>query len=685
MLGFINTSILIGLIGISIPLLIHLLARQKVKKVYFSSLAFIRQIQKQHFRRIRIRQILLLIIRCLVVLFIVMAFARPTLKTGNLFLGKSRVTAVIAMDQSMSMARGDVWTRAQTAAKQIARILNNSGDQVAVIGHSKTKASFWPAQYSKLLEKIQNAMPQYTAQSAELLLEAADNILTSAEFNRELYWITDLQATAFSDTVDSSLHFSSIDHCYVMPVQEKISNIALTDAGIENQIISPGGVLRVFAQIENYSDKPFDAVLVRLSMNQASVAQKMVDLPPGGKQRVIFSVTPRESGWIDGEIKLEDDEFLPDNTRYFSIFIPSRIHILILGNKGQDFLPIRFALNPEHQRKNFVISERYYGMDWTEYLNQTDVVYAVNYPLFNEMEIQAIKQFLNRGGGFILIPGSETNLRQLNDGLFKIYGLVFGNLISSEKADGYRSFGQIDYLHPVFERIFEKNHEQIRSPQFWQSIEVVNAGSSQILIRFKDGGPFLLILPYERGNFILMTSGISPPWSDFQTLPFFAPLIHRLALYGAMTFIREESQVCGKPIHYILKSVPDDNIPYSVKLPSGDINKVLPEKAGRQIRLSLKTTDMPGIYRFLKNDSILTAKAVNINPAESDFQPIGYETLKAKLSDFPVSIISEQTSLEAAVRHTRWGREIAWEMLLIAMVLLLAELFLARTRTHDSK
>ena len=82
MFTFLNSSILLGLIAASIPLIIHLITRQKVKRVFFSSLYFLRELRTQKIRRIKIRQILLLILRTLIILLLILAFARPTLKSN---------------------------------------------------------------------------------------------------------------------------------------------------------------------------------------------------------------------------------------------------------------------------------------------------------------------------------------------------------------------------------------------------------------------------------------------------------------------------------------------------------------------------------------------------------------------------------------------------------------------------
>ena len=685
MLNFINTSILIGLVGVFIPLIIHLLARQKVKKIYFSSILFLKQIQKQHFKRMQIRQILLLVLRCLAVLFIILAFARPTFKSGTLFHGGAHASAVLAVDQSMSMARGEVWAKAMTAADGVADMLD-AEDQSAVLIDPAVIPPLLRNENSHLHQKIEQLTPQYAFPAMESILKTGDTLLSSTDLNREIYYISDLQAASFSDTTDSTLRFSHLDHFFIIPVQEDVPNIALVDGGIGNQIITPGGSLRIFAQVQNYSDRTSEGVLVRLFVNERAVAQKIVTLPSGVSTKVAFSFTPEASGWMTGEIEIEDDAFPQDNRFYFTMDLPARIKVLILAGRQEDILPIRYALAPIENSADFKILEGLIGLDWSDAISHADVVFMNNCPTLTELELQSVRRFRNRGGGLIVIPGSATDLRQVSGQLFDASHWILGNVDHGEDAGSYRSLGRIDYQHPLFEQIFKKRQEQLRSPKFFRSIHVTETEDSQTLIRFRDGTPFLLVQSDDRGTHLFLASGIAPPWSDFQTTPFFAPLIHRMALFAAGSHKRFPGGVCGQPVRIFVESVPRGSQRYSVESPSEEKITILPEITGDRMQLWTKSTEQPGFYRFFKNDSLLAVRAVNPNPAESDFRSVDIETVKKMVPDLPVSVLSgEKDTFQTTVRNARWGREFSWEMLLMALILLLTEMAVSRATTRQEK
>ena len=86
-MGFLNIAFLAGLVAVGVPILIHLLNRRRVKRIKFSSLEFLDEVNRQRMRRVNLTRILILVLRAMAVLFLVIAFARPTMRSGLLFAG----------------------------------------------------------------------------------------------------------------------------------------------------------------------------------------------------------------------------------------------------------------------------------------------------------------------------------------------------------------------------------------------------------------------------------------------------------------------------------------------------------------------------------------------------------------------------------------------------------------------
>ncbi len=122
---FLNPFVLFGLVAAAIPIIIHLLNLRKLRTVEFSSLKFLKELQKTKMRRVRIRQLLLLLLRTLIVVAMVFAFSRPALRgsLAGVAGGHATTTMVILLDDSPSMTvrdeRGVLFNQAKDAAERL--------------------------------------------------------------------------------------------------------------------------------------------------------------------------------------------------------------------------------------------------------------------------------------------------------------------------------------------------------------------------------------------------------------------------------------------------------------------------------------------------------------------------------------------------------------------------------------
>jgi hypothetical protein len=122
-MAFLTPFFLAGLAAIAVPVLVHLIQRERKRVIEFPSLMFVRRIPYQSVRRRRIRHWALLAMRAAAVALIVAAFARPFFPqsaAANAVTGGAR-EVVILLDQSASMGYGDHWSKAQDAARQVIR------------------------------------------------------------------------------------------------------------------------------------------------------------------------------------------------------------------------------------------------------------------------------------------------------------------------------------------------------------------------------------------------------------------------------------------------------------------------------------------------------------------------------------------------------------------------------------
>ena len=105
---FLNPLVLLGLTAAAIPVILHLLNLRKLKTVDFSTLRFIKELQKTSIRNLKTQQIILLILRTLIVICCVLAFSRPTIESSIPVIGSHAKTSIIViLDNTLSMDVSD--------------------------------------------------------------------------------------------------------------------------------------------------------------------------------------------------------------------------------------------------------------------------------------------------------------------------------------------------------------------------------------------------------------------------------------------------------------------------------------------------------------------------------------------------------------------------------------------------
>jgi hypothetical protein len=136
---FVFPFLLGGLVLVGIPVLIHLIMRQKPKSLPFPAFRFLVQRHRTNQRKLRLRHLLLLALRVLLIAAACLALARPKVFNEALKLGSDRpVAAVLVFDTRPSMeyivssARGKL-TRLDDAKRRGHELLNQLPDGSKVL------------------------------------------------------------------------------------------------------------------------------------------------------------------------------------------------------------------------------------------------------------------------------------------------------------------------------------------------------------------------------------------------------------------------------------------------------------------------------------------------------------------------------------------------------------------------
>ncbi len=146
-LNFLSPAYLWGILGIAAPILIHLLTRRRQIRIKFSAIYLLQEARKRSLKKTQPNRLLLLMIRCLALVFFSMALANPIFSFGSNkeFTFSSPSATVFILDNSYSMnSRSDKSSLYDSAAETVNAIIRkmpahsefcliNAGDPVKTL------------------------------------------------------------------------------------------------------------------------------------------------------------------------------------------------------------------------------------------------------------------------------------------------------------------------------------------------------------------------------------------------------------------------------------------------------------------------------------------------------------------------------------------------------------------------
>jgi Aerotolerance regulator N-terminal/von Willebrand factor type A domain len=698
---FLNPAVLLGLIAASIPVLIHLLNLKKLKRIDFSTLTFLKELQKNKIRKIKIKQLLLLALRVMIILFLVMTFARPTLQGISIggVTSAAKTTAVFILDNTFSMSVVDNNGSYLNQAKQTIKELTNQlqeGDEAALILTSNLSGEKINNDDLKPTSDLANFIKQVDAADISCnssylnnaVVKAAKILSQSQNFNKEIYILSDFQkGKIYEQSSLSDLGEILNDKVKIYSFNysgKEVFNIGIDNLKVNTQIFEKDKPVDFCVTITNYSDKPAKNNVVSLFLNNERSAQQSVNLEPGETKILTMESIVKSTGYINVFAEIEDDDIMQDNKRFTSLYIPDEISVGIFTGENQDVKYINLALTASDEDKSLKVNLKNIDQISSFDLNQFDVVMIIG--LDKLSDFQRIKSYLNNGGGLFLMPGSRTSLEDFKKidsvlSLPKPDGTV-GKISSAENSVGFEN---ISFNHPVFQNIFSKEKNRIESPDIYYHFKISTGGKGTNIISLVDGSSFLSEYKLGKGKIFLMNIAPVLSWSNFPLKGIFVPLINKSVFYLASKDKIENEHLTGSSINI---DISDQNLP-QIKIERPDKSEEFIDMKGQsnQEFISYNKANLAGNYQVFSGNKVINDFAVNVDATESVIEYISDDEFKDYLNkiDFKGNYIKVDKNDDPAkiVLQSRFGSELWKYFLLIALILALIEMMVARNSKKE--
>jgi len=690
---FLNPTVLFGLLAASIPVLIHLLNLRKLKKIEFSTLAFLKELQKTKIRRIKLKQWILLALRILLILLLVSAFARPTIESVTLGGASSaaKTSSVIILDNSFSMSKitdkGSYFNIAKATAKRLIHNLN-SGDNISVLATADGRQDLIgyanPEHIKSLVDNIEISDRTFSAEEA--LLRAVTILNESKDFNKEIYFLSDFQNSSFPQNAMTELEIENPElvKFYTFNFDGRgIDNIAITDLSVNNQIFELNKTIEFNAELKNFSERDFDNLVVSLFINGERSAQKSTAITSGQTVNVNFETVLTKSGVLDVIAEIEDDDILHDNKRYLNISVPEKFNVLIAYENKSDAHFLTTALNYSADEEQIQTDEIFLKNILSKNLNEFDVLFIIaGKEEYSYKDL--LEDYLKTGGKIVIIPSSNAEQVYLNDLMQRFDLGTIVSLVELSREEKPIKADSFDELHPMFTNLFETEKRDFNPPEFYKYFRTKNSPSSGKIISFEDKSPFLLQKKDNSGALFLFTSSLTLDWNDFPLKGLFAPLIIKSVFYLTQQKEIEEKIIAGMPVSVDLRKKNSPQI--KVSGPDDMVEFITSDTLTGSGFLQYNNTSNRGFYKFYSGDKLIDFKAVNVDKKESETNFLMDDEIEKFISEtgfknvFPLDI--ESNYIED-IYQSRFGLELWKYFLIAALIVALIEMYVSKSSKKD--
>jgi Aerotolerance regulator N-terminal len=670
---FLYPGFLWALTALAIPIIIHLFYFRRFKRVYFTNVKFLKEIKEETSNRNKLKNVLILLSRCLALTALVFAFAQPFLSTNNTI--KQGANAVsIFVDNSYSMtAKKDEIPLLDFAKEKARSIINaySEEDKFQVITHDfEGRHQRWISKEDALgyIDEIQSTP---SVQSIDKVINKQQQLFESTVGNKISYLISDFQKsiTNISSIKDTTVEIN------LLPLQTaQNKNLSIDSVWFDGPIPVVGQSNNLIVRLRNNSSD--DAEQVKLSFKKDGQDKPIgvLSIPANATITDTVVVAIQKTGRQQGIVNITDYPVQFDDNYYVAFNVPDTIKALSINDalsnkymdamfKGVKFFDLKNQSNNQLQYQKFV-----------EY----DLIIVNELKSISSGLAAELSTYIRNNGNVLIFPSKNADLASYNSFLSLMGSHTFVKSNTSK-----REVVNINREEFVFNDVYLNNkNTNLKLPVTTFSFDKQQSTSlaEDRLLSFRDGTSYISKYKNEEGQLFVCASPLDITSSDLVlNAEVFVPMVYKMAI----------SRVNQKAISYTIANrvnVQTDNKPKS-----GDIvykikgeTEFIPAQTPQGKKLALQVNNnikKAGFYDLMLANEIVDQFAFNYDRQESDLSMYSESELTNLISSNPkLKVISEAKQADISSTVSEKDKGIAlWKWFLIgALLFLLVEAFLIR-------
>lgn len=667
---FLFPGFLWALAALSIPVILHLFYFRRYKKVYFSNVRFLREVKEETSARNKLRNLLILLARCLALAFLVFAFAQPFIAVDeNTVEGDKAVSVYI--DNSFSMqAFGDDLPLLDKAIQRAREVILAYGetDKYQILTNDLDGSSARFMSREEALAQVEEieispaAVPMSRVINFQQRSLDNDDVAVSRPF-----LVSDFQRSVTDFPQGDTGRVATL-----IPVESvQKNNVGIDSAWFEEPIHLVQQTSRIILRISNYSNDDVENIKLTSTVDGQEKPVSTFDIEAKSSVYDTVSITVLRPGWHEITLRITDFPVQFDDSYHMTFYVKELVRILAVHTSQPDSrLTAAFSSNTL-----FEMDERNAGqLNYSDFRNY-DLIIVDEIESVSSGLTEALYSYVAAGGNVLFFPAADANLETYNAFLSRCGANTFG-----EYSEGEQKIGMINTESGIFRNVYVETNRNLRLPATTGRfpVQVIQQRGGERLLTYRDGEPFLVQYTIDRGNLIVCSAPLNEDVSGLsKSAELFIPLVYNAAVISNSQ--SASSYVIGDQ-GFIEVTIPDNNSEKVLRFegPLEFIPRITPigprwlvDPAG-QVRES-------GFYSLYSGDTLVGVYAFNYDRRESDLASWSFGELRQQYgSQFDVMESASLAAFASALSQKEHGITLWRWCIIFALAFLGLEILLIR-------
>ncbi|WP_443943789.1 BatA domain-containing protein [Pedobacter sp. AW1-32] len=668
-MNFLYPGFLFALFSVAIPIIIHLFNFRKFKKVYFSNVQFLKDVEQQRSSKEKLKNLLILLSRILALAFLVLAFAQPYVPVNTQKTVQLSNSASIYIDNSFSMETvnqdGTLLDDAKRRAKELVNTfgINDRFQLLTNDFDGKQQRLLNKDEFFKALDEV-SISP--VIRDLQQIINRQQGIL-SGSVNKYAFLISDFQNNMAVKNVLQTR--KDIQFSFLKLNATPLANVAVDSVWMLSPSHQPGAAERLVVQLKNYSQEAAKNIPVKLIINNQQKGLSSVNIAAGKSFADTLNFSGLQPGWQKGMISIKDFPVTFDDSLAFSFKVDKSLAVLsINGANAGNYIRALFAADPYYKlTENTETQINYSGFGNYGLI----VLNGLKNP--SSGLAQQLKSYMNAGGSVVVFPDLDADIQTYNAFLSGL------SLPAIEKLNTIPAkVEHIELQHPIFNAVFEEIPKNLDLPEVTRYFSFIerNTSTQENLLTLPTKKLFFAKYAFGNGAAYLSASGLNSADGNLARHSVFVPLMYKIALStgsdGALYYTLGKANALQSQ-----KVNTGKNQTLSLKAKNFEAIPELRQSNGKTLVYVADQIKNPGYYNLNLADSLLNVYSFNTGRSESDLHYLSKSELEQLAGKSNLKIFDTDKDAVKLIAGTNKIGQTLWKLcLILSLVFIAAEILL---------